>query len=455
VEAIIDVGRNLSIQRKLRSHFLNVLLHPQTRRVARALHDGRRRLLRRPHVVSAFLQLDDPYSYLLAHYLPSLREHYDIELRLYLSESRGEAYQPAPDLLAEYTVRDCERLARELGIPFLDKGPSPPVEYRRSMLDTIASCQGGASFDEELLQALAVFWRGDAEGASRRSAGAEMKGLSDQVIEESQKLQKQLGHYNSASLHCAGEWYWGVDRLHYLLERLDELSVARKDTHHPLLSSVSQAMQVTLPVAPPTAARPLPALELFHSFRSPYSYLALARTYEIADAFGLELRVRPVLPMVMRGMQVPGAKLRYIVKDTAREAERLGIAFGKIADPVGAGAERCLSIFFHAESKGRGRQFLVNAGEAIFANGIDVATDAGMREVTERSGLSWPDVEAAMESDEWRDEVTENRDSMMASGSWGVPTLRLGEFVTWGQDRDWLLVRHIEELCDTGDGILV
>lgn len=455
MEAIIHVGRILSIQRKLRSQFLNVLLHPKTRRVTRALHDSRRRLLRRPHVVSAFLQLDDPYSYLLAHYLLSLREHYDIELRLYLSESRGEAYQPAPDLLAEYAVRDCERLARELGIPFLDKGASPPVEYRRSMLDTIASCQGGASFDEELMQALAVFWRGDAEGASRRSAGAEMKGLSDQVIEESQKLQKQLGHYNSASLHCAGEWYWGVDRLHYLLERLDELSVARKDTHHPLLSSVSQAMQVTLPVAPPTAARPLPALELFHSFRSPYSYLALARTCEIADAFGLELRVRPVLPMVMRGMKVPAAKLRYIVKDTAREAERLGIAFGKIADPVGAGAERCLSIFFHAESKGRGRQFLVNAGEAIFANGIDVATDAGMREVTERSGLSWPDVEAAMESDEWRDEVTESRDSMMASGSWGVPTLRLGEFVTWGQDRDWLLVRHIEELCDTGDGILV
>jgi len=27
--------------------------------------------------------------------------------------------------------------------------------------------------------------------------------------------------------------------------------------------------------------------------------------------------------------------------------------------------------------------------------------------------------------------------------------------VFWGQDRDWLLARHIEELCDTGDGILV
>ena len=60
-----------------------------------------------------------------------------------------------------------------------------------------------------------------------------------------------------------------------------------------------------------------------------------------------------------------------------------------------------------------------------------------------------------MESDEWRAQIEANRESMMDSGSWGVPTVRLGDEVFWGQDRDWLLVRHIEELCDTGDGILV
>jgi 2-hydroxychromene-2-carboxylate isomerase len=60
-----------------------------------------------------------------------------------------------------------------------------------------------------------------------------------------------------------------------------------------------------------------------------------------------------------------------------------------------------------------------------------------------------------MQNDSWRQEVEENRASMEESGSWGVPTMRMGDFVTWGQDRDWLLVRHIEELCDTGDGILI
>ena len=56
--------------------------------------------MRRPHVVSAFLQLDDPYSYLLAFYLPSLAKYYDIELRVYLSEARGGAYKPEPEMLA-------------------------------------------------------------------------------------------------------------------------------------------------------------------------------------------------------------------------------------------------------------------------------------------------------------------------------------------------------------------
>jgi 2-hydroxychromene-2-carboxylate isomerase len=60
-----------------------------------------------------------------------------------------------------------------------------------------------------------------------------------------------------------------------------------------------------------------------------------------------------------------------------------------------------------------------------------------------------------MESDQWRKQIEDNRESMMDLGSWGVPTIRMGDFLAWGQDRDWMLVRHLEELCDTGDGIIV
>lgn len=445
----------MSLERKLRSLILNLIFNPTLIRMQRWLSEKRRQLSGRPHVVSVFLQLDDPYSYILSHYLPSLAANYDIELRLYLSQARGGDYQPAPDMLAEYAVADCARLASELGIPFLDKGKLPPTEHRIGLSDAVASLLGKEGFNEELQQALAVFWRGDSSAAASMSGAADVEGKASGVIADSQQLQENLGHYNAAMLHYAGEWFWGVDRLHYLLDRLDELGAAKSDAPDPLLISIKQTMKISLPVKPPAAARDLPAIELFISFRSPYSYIALQQTYAIADAFGIELKLRPVLPMVMRGMKVPRPKLLYIAKDTFREAGRRNISFGKIADPVGRGAERCLAVFQYAESEHRAREFLVNAGTAIWAEAIDVATDAGMRKVTGRTGLFWPDVEAVMQSDDWREPIEANRESMMESGSWGVPTVRMGDFILWGQDRDWLLVRHIEELCDTGDGILV
>ncbi len=443
----------MNVRARIRALLLKALLSRGARQVQRALHESRRRLLRQRHVVSAFLQLDDPYSYLLAHYLPGLARSYDVDLQLHLSEALGEGYKPEPEMMAEYAITDSVRLAAELGIPFLDKGATPPVEHRRAMLEGIANLAGTGDFGEALLHALETYWRGDAERASR--LGAADAGHADAVTNRASELQQKLGHYNSATLHYAGEWYWGVDRLHYLLERLDGLGAAKAASPDQRLVSLRQATQVTLPVAPPVAARELPPLELFHSFRSPYSYLALQRVFDIADAFGLELKLRPVLPMVMRGMQVPKPKLLYIVRDAAREAERCGVAFGKLADPVGAGVERSLAVFCYAEAEQRGREFLLNAGQAVWSQGVDLATDAGMRKVAGRTGLSWPAVLAAMEDDGWRELAESNRASMMASGSWGVPTLRMGDFIAWGQDRDWLLVRHIEEHCDRGDGILV
>jgi len=245
-----------------------------------------------------------------------------------------------------------------------------------------------------------------------------------------------------------------VDRLHYLCERLDALGAKRGDGSAPGIESIVQVMQASLPLKPPAAAKNLPPLEFFHSFRSPYSYIALRRFMSIADAFGMEFRIHPVLPMVMRGMKVPKTKLMYIAADTSRESRRLNVPFGKMADPVGAGAERCLAVLQYAIAEKREREFLLNAGEAIWSKAIDVATDEGLRKVTAKSGLFWPDAKAAIGNDAWRQIADDNRQSMMESGSWGVPTIRVGEFVTWGQDRDWLLVRKLEELCDTGDGIL-
>jgi 2-hydroxychromene-2-carboxylate isomerase len=445
----------LSIRNKLRSKLVNALVSETTQSARRSLAETRRKIGGRSHVVSVFLELDDPYSYLLAHYLPHLVSSFDIELRYYLTQScNDEAYRPESEMLAVYADEDCARVAAELGVPFLDKGAAPAVEHRRALIDYLAALRDKPEFGKELLEAITAYWRGDSLAVASR-VQHELSGAGEALLAENQQRLVEMGHYNSAMLHYEGEWYWGVDRLPYLTERLESLGVQREGASTAQLASIRQAMQSTLPVAPPSAAQELPPLELFYSFRSPYSYLCLDQVFRIADAFRLRLIVRPVLPMVMRGMQVPKSKLSYIVTDTSREARRLGIPYGTFADPVGEGVERCLAVFCYAESEKRERDFLLQAGRAIWSQGIDVATDEGMREVAGKCGLFWPDVLAAMEEQGWRDKVEENRVSMFDSGCWGVPTIRLGEFVVWGQDRVWLLARHIEDLCDAGEGILI
>ena len=251
---------------------------------------------------------------------------------------------------------------------FSTKAQSPPTEHRVALTDAVAARQ------EDLLAVLEMYWRGDSETAARHAADLPDPGMGDAAIATAQKRLTRLGHYNSAMLYYGGEWYWGVDRLQYLLERLDSAWRASwRDTLHPKLASIERAMQVSLPVSVhPGRPRSCRHSRFFVSLRSPYSVLALQRVFELADAFGLKLDIRLVFPMVMRGMQVPKAKLLYIVHDATREARKHGVPFGKFADPVGAGIERSLRRVYQlrAEIEHRERDFLTKRGGSYLGRGL-------------------------------------------------------------------------------------
>ncbi len=436
--------------RKLRSWYLQIILSPGYRSIYRLYAEIRRLLTFRRHVIDVFLQLDDPYSYLLSHYLRYLATSYAVELRIHLSQALGGEFMPQPDRLAEYAVRDCRLLARELGIAFLDKGSAPVVEHRQALLELLAQVQEQDDFEKTLFTALSAYWRGDTKSTARIIGHLQPDfAQTDALIAASQSMLRKLGHYDSAMMYYAGEWYWGVDRLRYLCDRLDTLGLYRRNDRNqvPELASLYRALKLDLPATVPDCAKTLPMIEMYYSFRSPYSYLALQSAFAIADSYDVELRVRPVLPMVMRGLSVPRQKILYIVKDASREAQRLGIPFGKICDPLGDGAERCIAVFFHAQRQGKEREFMLSAGRAIWSEGIDVASDDGMRRVTERIGLSWPGVVAAMSSESWRETVQENRSALTEAGLWGVPSFTIGDLAVWGRDRDGLFARQIEYLC--------
>ena len=73
------------------------------------------------------------------------------------------------------------------------------------------------------------------------------------------------------------------------------------------------------------------SVDLFFSFRSPYSYLALPRTLKLIAEYDATVNLRPVYPLAVR---VPGffkrtnpQFLRYVALDSRRVAEHENIPF--------------------------------------------------------------------------------------------------------------------------------
>jgi 2-hydroxychromene-2-carboxylate isomerase len=287
-------------------------------------------------------------------------------------------------------------------------------------------------------------WTGDdarleALASAHDVAGA---GVARARVDEGNARRQRLGHYSGAMFWYAGEWYWGVDRLHHLERCLERLGARR----------AGAAWVAPRPRIDPGTLRDdgRIRLEFFPSLRSPYSAIAYDRTLALAEQTGVELVLRPVLPMVMRGAPVPLAKGRYILLDTARVAVADGVPFGRMIDPVGRPVERGFSLLPWAREQGRGGALLGSFLRAAWAEGVDTGSDAGLRRVVEAAGLSWESAQRVVDGEDWRDELEENRRVMYDElGLWGVPSYRIRgpegmpDYVTWGQDRLWRVAQEL------------
>lgn len=444
----------MSLKQLLRSRVLQLALsRPGTRlrhwQALRSLPKEERNLVR------VFLQLDDPYSFLLLNYLPRLERNYAIRLEVRLVAGAADEFKPEPAMLDAYATRECRMLANELDVPFLDAAEHPVAAKKSALELMLADKASQPGYFAALGPAFTAFWRGDADSVARQLREDATAHNATAILEDNHARLRALGHYSSGMLHFGGEWYWGIDRLLFLLDRLDRLGLRVGSERDPEFEKLRRVTRTTLLSAVPECAKKLPPLELFYSYRSPYSYLALPKAYRIADSFGLDLRLRPVLPMVMRGLAVPPDKIRYIVLDANRCARSAGIPFGLVGDPVGRAAERCIALTFHAEREGRAREFALQAATAIWARGRDLAKDRPMRRVVEAAGLDWRKAREVLGGEDWRRLAESNREEMTSLGLWGVPVWKIGDIALWGQDRDWLVERVIEDMCDRGDGIIV
>ncbi|WP_417484424.1 DsbA family protein [Maricaulis salignorans] len=413
------------------------------RQVYRALTSSARREARRkraeakrvrrdePHRVHYFHRPGDPACALMAPLAVALCERFDIELTVHLTGLPAADVNPDPERLPGCARRDTAALARQFGLPFTDPGHAPDsaLEARAAAIVTAALnsrdvLQAAIATDEAL-------WRRDdgAMAAAAAGFGEASPEAAANAAEQGSALRDELGHFQSATLYYGGEWYWTADRLHYLEARLTDLGAARAGTS-------------TSPLAPPllesqASGESGGVLEVYPSLRSPYTYLAIERAFALADRWQTQVEIRFVLPMVMRSLPVPRRKGQYFLLDAKREAERLGLPFGNICDPLGPPTERGLAVLHFAMGQDKGREFLTSFLRGVWAEGVDAGSDHGLRLLVERAGLDWAAAKAALGDESWRVVAETNRERLLELGLWGVPSFHTGGLSVWGQDRLW------------------
>lgn len=411
----------------------------RSRLLAHRARDEKARVVRgERHFVHYFHQADDPYSALAASILPQLLARYDIALIPHVVSAPPDSAAPERERLVAYSRRDAQMLARHSGLAFADPGMQPSPQAVRQLRALLVGAIGVGRFAQVAGPLSQTLWRNlsamDVAPVPGETWGAAQAEIVAQHMADADSLRQRLGHYLGATFFYAGEWYWGVDRLHHLETRLQDLAAQRAGVAGCIFAPPPD---LDVPTPTPTVD-PVP-IDFFLSLRSPYSAIVTPRVFNLSRLTGAPVRLRYVLPMVMRGLAVPREKRMYISLDAAREAHGRGIPFGRLNDPVGKPTERGLALIPLAERHGLGEAYLGSFMRGVWSEGIDAGSDHGLRRIAQRAGLNWGEAQVALQDDGWRAVAEANRAEMFALGLWGVPSFRVGAVSTWGQDRLWVV----------------
>jgi 2-hydroxychromene-2-carboxylate isomerase len=204
------------------------------------------------------------------------------------------------------------------------------------------------------------------------------------------------------------------------------------------------------------------AVDLFWSFRSPYSYLATPRLVEMERHYDLTINVRPVYPLAVRSggffTSVNPQWIAYLLRDTFRLSEMLGLPYHwprpdpVVVDPSTRAAtpnqpyiHRLTRLGCAAAEMGRGLPFLDEVSRTIWSGEI-VGWHEGehLAEAAARAGVNLAelDTKIAVDPDKYETIIQDNQKAHEAAGHWGVPTMVFEGEPFFGQDRlDVLLWR--------------
>lgn len=398
------------------------------------------------HTVEYFHQVDDGYSHLSAQALAALAERYDIDLQCHLVDGPAGANAPEPELLANLSRYDASKIAPHYKLDFPENLDAPTVTLLKLARSILANLNN-QDFVAHAATVGHALWSGSEVALQELGKVHGFSSLEEEKAkyENGNTRRDSLKHYSGAMFYYGGEWYWGIDRLYHLEQRLSDLGADRQ----PNTAVIMPKQEVKAGQLRDNGSL---TLEVFASVRSPYTAMIFDRALELAQTTGVALQVRPILPMVMRGVSATREKGIYIFSDAAREARACEIPFGQFYDPIGEPSRRCFSLYPWACTQGKGNELLSSFLSAAFAEGVNTNKESGLRYVVEKAGLEWALAKQVVGQDGWQDTLEENRLAMYESGLWGAPSFRLLDrnnkvvLALWGQDRLWLVAKEIERL---------
>jgi len=391
----------------------------------------------RAHVVEYFHQVDDPYSHLMAQVVAQFAESYGIEVVPHLIRATGGRSQPEEEKLAVWARRDCGLIAPHYGLSFPDNAGVVPEPELQQAANRALTKLGAKDFLNQVEGISTSLWSDGSIDAGQVTAEE-----AEAALDAGSARLAELDHYSGAMLYYAGEWYWGVDRLFHLEQRLRELGLA-KEPGQPYIAP-----------RPELDVRGVDAsglqLHFFPSLNSPYTAIIYDSTIELSRGCKINLHHKPVLPMVMRGVPAPSTKATYIFFDVKRESEFLGVPFGNTVITIGEPTRQSYSLMPWAKSLGKDIELLSTLLRYAFAEGIALHKKKNIKRAVEEVGLEWREALKHFGGEDWKPFIEKHQDEMVEGmGLWGVPSYRLcgpdGEpdLEVWGQDRLWLVAAEI------------
>ena len=204
--------------------------------------------------------------------------------------------------------------------------------------------------------------------------------------------------------------------------------------------------------------------DIFWSFRSPYSYLAMRRYCALVAEYDLTLNLRPVYPLAIRQPDFFERNhanwFRYLLTDVVRLSQFLDIPFGPPRpDPIVQDmmtrkiAEdqpfiyRLTRLGQAAARRGKGLAFADEASRLIWGGTQGWHEGDHLGGAAMRAGLDLAelDVEALSDATALDSEIAANQDALETAGHWGVPTLVFDGEPFFGQDRIELALWRMQQ----------